>query len=96
MPPYPWLLEKKIDFESIPTRMLALKRIGVPYTDQDRAHAIEDAKRQARQISQAIIQANGRADLEDKQVVALIAYLKRLGTDLYKPVSSSGVQASTQ
>lgn len=96
MPPYPWLLEKKIDFESIPTRMLALKRIGVPYTDQDRAHAIEDAKRQARQISQAIIQANGRADLEDKQVVALIAYLKRLGTDLYKPVSSAGVQASTQ
>jgi cytochrome c oxidase cbb3-type subunit I/II len=96
MPPYPWLLEKKIDFESIPTRMLALKRVGVPYTEQDRAQAIDDAKRQAKQISDAIIQANGRADLEDKQVVALIAYLKRLGTDLYKPVPSSGGQASAE
>jgi cytochrome c oxidase cbb3-type subunit I/II len=84
MPPYPWLLEQKIDFKSIPTRMGAVRRVGVPYTDAQLASAIDDAKAQAKQVSDAIIQANGRTDLEDKDVVALIAYIKRLGTDLYK------------
>ncbi len=92
MPPYPWLLEKKIDYASIPTRMLALKRVGVPYTEAQRATAVDDAKAQAKLISDAIISANGRSDLEDKDVVALIAYIKRLGTDIYKPIPVPATQ----
>jgi cytochrome c oxidase cbb3-type subunit I/II len=89
MPPYPWLFVKKIDYSSIPARMLALKRVGVPYTEDQRKTAVDDAKKQAKQISDAIIQANGRADLEDKDVIALIAYMKRLGTDLNKPAPAA-------
>ncbi len=96
MPPYTWLLEKKIDYASIPTRMLALKRVGVPYTEEDRRNSIDNAKAQAKAISDAIIQANGRTDLEDKDVVALIAYIKRLGTDLYKPVPPAASQPAAQ
>jgi cytochrome c oxidase cbb3-type subunit I/II len=84
MPPYPWLLEKKIDFGSIPTRMLALQRVGVPYTDDQRKVAVDEAKQQAKTIADAISASGGDTGLEDKQVVALIAYMKRLGTDLYK------------
>ena len=35
-----------------------------------------------RSIADAIVQQGGPAGLQDKEVVALIAYLQRLGTDI--------------
>jgi cytochrome c oxidase cbb3-type subunit I/II len=105
MPPYPWLLNDKIDWKSIPVRIRALQALGVPYTDEDRLASVDAAKAQMNEILQVAaeqayptregdseeLKAATRAEQEaykkrfsDKQVIALIAYVQRLGIDLYK------------
>jgi cytochrome c oxidase cbb3-type subunit I/II len=77
------MLEAPADFASLQRRIDALLMLGVPYGNLiDRAEPM--AREQARQIAQQIVEQGGPAGLEDKQVVALIAYLQRLGTDLMK------------
>jgi len=39
MPAYPWLFDKEINSERTPRKMIALRRVGVPYTDEDIAGA---------------------------------------------------------
>lgn len=101
MPPYPWLMDKKIDFESIPLRIAAQQALGVPYEnyeDELRSQSVDDAKQQAAEIAAEFILQNGGpyrtedgnvVDLSDKQVVALVAYLQRLGTDLFAQAPTS-------
>jgi cytochrome c oxidase cbb3-type subunit I/II len=33
MPPYPWLLTQKLDTSSLPARIKALRKVGVPYPE---------------------------------------------------------------
>jgi len=87
MPSYPWLLRAPIDFASIPPRVAAMARLGVPYLAE-----LEQGEALARTQAQAIVARLTQEDpsyagrgLEDKQVVALVAYLLRLGTDATKP-----------
>ena len=84
MPPYPWLLEKDLDYKSIPLRVKANMTLGVPYSQKDYETAAEHARAQAQIIADEIVAQDGPTGLEEKQVVALIAYLQRLGTDIYK------------
>ena len=44
MPAFPWLFEKKVDATITPRKMEALRKVGVPYTDQDIAGAKESLK----------------------------------------------------
>lgn len=97
MPAYPWLMKKKIDFKSIPLRMKANRAVGVPYTDEQIATAVEHAEAQAKEIHDAYLDQNQgpyftqkgkEIDLSDRQVIAMVAYLQRLGTDLTKPTPS--------
>ena len=39
MPSYPWLFDRKIDLKTLPKKLTALRRVGVPYTDEDIANA---------------------------------------------------------
>ena len=84
MPPYPWLLSWELDVETAPARLKALQRVGVPYSDEQIARAITDAQAQADEIAMGVAATGGPADLQDKEIVALVAYLQRLGTDLYR------------
>jgi cytochrome c oxidase cbb3-type subunit I/II len=84
MPPYPWLLRDRIDLRAIERGVAAQVTLGVPYTPAEVAGAAGAASAQARQIAEAIAQQGGPAGLENKQIVALIAYLQRLGTDIKK------------
>ncbi len=87
MPAYPWLLEKDMDMETMPARIGALTSVGVPYSPRYPEYAIEDMKAQAERITQGL-RENGFGTIEgievtsDKQIIALIAYLQRLGTDI--------------
>ena len=83
MPSYKWLGESKTDFASIPARLKAMRALGVPYSNEEVANGIELAKAQATDVAAKIVAQGGPAKLEDKQVVALIAYLQRIGTDLF-------------
>lgn len=84
MPSYHWLEKRKLNFKSIPDRVKAALYLGAPYTDAEIANSIELAKTQAAKIAKEIVAQEGPEGLEDRQVVALIAYLQRLGTDIYK------------
>jgi len=44
MPGYPWLEKNKVDHTTIAAHMTALRRVGVPYTDEDIAKAPEAVK----------------------------------------------------
>jgi len=92
MPPYPWLLKNAVDFEGIQGRVDAMAMLGVPYGDAVN-NAPEQARAQARQIADGIVQQGGPSDLADKEVVALIAYLQRLGKDI--KLAQTGAAGST-
>ncbi|HSN57199.1 MAG TPA: cytochrome-c oxidase, cbb3-type subunit II, partial [Candidatus Sulfomarinibacteraceae bacterium] len=85
MPAYPWMLTTQLDLESIPKVMRAHRTLGVPYTDADIAGAIDAATEQASAIAAGVVTQGGPEGLEGKQIVALVAYLQRLGTDITKP-----------
>jgi cytochrome c oxidase cbb3-type subunit I/II len=83
MPRYSWMLEKPLDFASIQARVDAMAMLGVPYGAA--IHSAEVmARAQAKQVAAEIVTQGGPAGLEDKEIVALIAYLQRLGTDIKK------------
>jgi cytochrome c oxidase cbb3-type subunit 2 len=42
MPEYPWLLKNMVDAAQVPANMSALRKVGVPYTDEEIAKASEE------------------------------------------------------
>jgi len=44
MPAYAWLDKNLVDADAIPRHMRALRKVGVPYTDEDIARAAEDVR----------------------------------------------------
>ncbi len=44
MPAYPWLADAPVDAEGMAPRMRALRRVGVPYTDEQIAKAADEVK----------------------------------------------------
>lgn len=87
MPAYSWMLEKEMDEQSIPNRINALRTVGVPYADGYEKIAIRDLRAQADQITKGL-RENGFSTVDgieitsDKQIIAMIAYLQRLGVDI--------------
>jgi cytochrome c oxidase cbb3-type subunit I/II len=81
MPRYPWLLTRKLDTNVVQVRMKTLRRLGVPYTDEDIAKAYENMAAQQLRIVQNLKVGMVEAD-PDREIIALIAYLQRLGTDI--------------
>jgi len=89
MPNYPHLLEQDLNFEQLGTRVSVMAKLGVPYTEDEIARAPQLAIDQAKGIVTGIIEQDGPGALPDgldhnKKVIALVAYLQRLGTDLFK------------
>jgi len=83
MPPYPWLFEQDYDKEIIPAKISAMQTLGVPYEEGYEDQAIGDAESQATTISKEL-ESQGIKVVPDKEIVALIAYLQRVGTDISK------------
>jgi cytochrome c oxidase cbb3-type subunit I/II len=84
MPVYPWLYRDKIDFEILKKKVSVMKIVGVPYTDSDLKLADVIAKDEADRIATGLIAEGAPADTGSKEIVALIAYLQRLGADFKK------------
>jgi len=80
MPPYPWLLERRIDPEDVRASLVALRRTGTPYSDTDIAGVEESLAAQGGEIAGRLREA-GIDTPSDRSIVALIAYLQRLGVD---------------
>jgi cytochrome c oxidase cbb3-type subunit I/II len=87
MPSFVHLLDTPIDFDKIADRVHAAHMLGAPY-ERELTDSAEMAKEQAERIAADIVSQGGsirRGDLMtfDSQAVALIAYLQRIGTDIY-------------
>ncbi len=98
MPKYTWILTNDLDVSDIQARMKALRTVGVPYSDQDISNAQAAIEQQAKAIVADLEDNNvekspayqmaykgNKVDLSKKEIVALIAYLQRLGMDTTKP-----------
>ncbi len=81
MPAYPWLNEKKIDLSHVEGKIITLRRLGVPYPEGYETKATDDLRAQAKQIAERLQQSGATVEPET-EIVALIAYLQRLGTDI--------------
>jgi len=82
MPRYPWLFTQAIDTNAMPPRIAALRKVGVPYpAGYENGDAQKDLAAQAARV--AINLKVGMVDSPaDREIIALIAYLQRLGTDI--------------
>ncbi|WP_374755945.1 cytochrome-c oxidase, cbb3-type subunit I [Emticicia agri] len=81
MPPYPWLLENDYDKELLPAKIKAMRTLGVPYPEGYENIAVAEAEKQAADIAKSLADAKIKTS-SDKEIIALIAYLQRLGTDI--------------
>ena len=96
MPAYPHLLTNTLDLSGTQRKMEGLMMLRVPYTPAEAEAAVETARAQAARIGEEIVAQGGPAGLEDKQIVALVAYLQRLGTDINAPAEDAQANAEVQ
>jgi cytochrome c oxidase cbb3-type subunit I/II len=86
MPPYPWMIEDNLDYSQIANKISVLRKLGTPYPEGFEEEAAADLERQAAKIAESLRNDGIEGEeLEKKEIVALIAYLQRLGTDI-KPI----------
>ena len=89
MPPFEHLLETAIDFDKVTDRVWAAQKLGAEY-DFDLDESPELARIQAEQIAADIVSQGGPVRVGEvmaleSQAVALIAYLQRIGVDIFAP-----------
>jgi len=97
MPNYKWLVTNALDKSQTEAKMRAMGKLGVPYSDEDIANAQQLMLDQGTQIEQNLYtdpdfaetyEADKKAggsefvEMRNREIVALIAYLQRLGTDI--------------
>ncbi|MEM1001054.1 MAG: cytochrome-c oxidase, cbb3-type subunit I [Bacteroidota bacterium] len=99
MPSYRWLIRNELDKSMTEKKMEAMVTLGVPYSEEEIANAQQSMLAQGTQIEQNLYsdpdfaasyeadKAAGGAnfvEMKNREIVALIAYLQRLGTDIKK------------
>jgi cytochrome c oxidase cbb3-type subunit I/II len=90
MPAYPWLISDDIDLSDIQAKLSALAGtpIHTPYSAKQIINAVADTKVQALAVADRLRREDQRLSdvqgLENKEIIAVIAYLQRLGTDFGK------------
>ena len=97
MPRYSWLLSQKLDVGVVTDRLRALRKVGVPYTDNE----IHDASKSIVAQSQKVVANLALGSITnapaDREIIAVIAYLQRLGTDIKATAGTpTNVVATTQ
>lgn len=93
MPPYPWLIRDELDVTTIPRKIKVQRMVGVPYPEGYEQIAVQDLEKQAAQIA-ARLKKDGvemeEKELQKKEIIAMIAYLQRLGTDIKPKAQATG------
>jgi cytochrome c oxidase cbb3-type subunit I/II len=82
MPNYLWLLSQKLDTGVAADRMRALRKVGVPYTDQEIKDAPKSIAAQSQQVVANLATGSITNAPAEREIIAVIAYLQRLGTDI--------------
>jgi cytochrome c oxidase cbb3-type subunit I/II len=83
MPAYPWLLTNDLDASTTASKIKVLRQLGTPYQEGYEQIANDDLMAQAKQVAAELKSGGvGQENLEKKEIVALIAYLQKLGVDI--------------
>lgn len=84
MPAYPWLYEKNLDTSLTSGKIRTMKSLGAPYTKEEVEHSKDSLRKQALRITEDLYSQGVKQtpDLDKKEIIALIAYLQRLGKDI--------------
>jgi len=81
MPSYSWLFENEIDTGITGAKIRAMQTLGVPYPEGYDKTANADLMKQAEGIKESL--AKDKIQIKsDREIVALIAYLQRVGKDI--------------
>jgi cytochrome c oxidase cbb3-type subunit I/II len=94
MPGYPWMYEARLEPSHVEGKIITLRRLGVPYPDGYERQAATDLTAQAAKIADGL-KLSGFNTGADREIVALIAYLQRLGTDIKSLPPAERAIAST-
>jgi cytochrome c oxidase cbb3-type subunit I/II len=78
MPNYPWLLTKATDTAALPGKISVQRMLGVPYPASSPAEVFASVDAQAKAIADDL-RAAGTSAAPDREIIALIAYLQKLG-----------------
>ena len=81
MPSYAWMLDDPIDTASTPAKIRAMQRLGVPYAEGYDQVANTDLMKQAETI-RTNLAADKIKTPANREIIAMIAYLQRMGTDI--------------
>jgi cytochrome c oxidase cbb3-type subunit I/II len=81
MPNYDWLLIQTLDTTTTIAKINVMRTLGVPYAAGYEKIANRDLDKQAKEIA-ANLYTDHIKIKNDKEVIAIIAYLQRLGTDI--------------
>jgi cytochrome c oxidase cbb3-type subunit I/II len=87
MPSYAFLLDREMDTASVPARIRVMQRLGVPYPSGYDRQANADLIQQAEKLRTSLA-ADGIKTPANREVIALIAYMQRLGTDIGKSTTA--------
>ncbi|PIE49754.1 MAG: cytochrome C oxidase Cbb3 [Flavobacteriales bacterium] len=88
MPRYTWLFDNNLNTSVTEDKMITMIKLGVPYTQSQLDKALYLLRNQAEDIEKNLrqdpkyVEEFGEANMENKEIIALIAYLQRLGTDI--------------
>jgi cytochrome c oxidase cbb3-type subunit I/II len=83
MPAYAFLFEQSLNTSQTQDKLKAMKKLGVPYSDLEIKNAVTDLTKQSKEIQARLAGEKIKVDA-DREIIALIAYLQRLGTDIAK------------
>jgi cytochrome c oxidase cbb3-type subunit I/II len=83
MPSYAFMLENDLDTSNTEAKINAMRMLGVPYAKGYEKLAVTDLQKQAKEISNNLVGDSIRISPK-KEVIALIAYIQRLGVDISK------------
>ncbi len=87
MPNYAWFAKKDIDVKIIPAKIRVMQTLGVPYPEDYDKIAVADLMKQAQTIVDDLKASNIEIEAT-KQMVAMIAYMHKLGKDITPPPSA--------
>jgi cytochrome c oxidase cbb3-type subunit I/II len=81
MPAFTWLYDSPLDTSHTEGKIITMRKLGVPYAAGYEGQAVTDLRTQADKLV-ADLKTAGLDVTADREIVALIAYLQRLGTDI--------------
>ncbi|MHA3775607.1 cytochrome-c oxidase, cbb3-type subunit I [Verrucomicrobiota bacterium sgz303538] len=78
MPNYPWLYQEKTDVAALPRKIEVQRMLGVPFKELTKEEIQESVAKQGQQIADDLKIAGAEVPA-DREIIALISYLQKLG-----------------